>query len=140
MKGSPLDVVLCSGCGSIIPPEIIHSEIWEEGTPPLYSFECPECGSELVDSEGPPATLRNLLDYDYPWDEVADNVELGLFARAVVRQVNLAHPVLPEENSLRELLGNLLAVIHKDGGHCIQELGWERACKEAEELILKSRQ
>jgi hypothetical protein len=139
MKSSPLDVVLCAGCGSIIPPENIVSEVWEPDTPPVYSFACGVCGCELADSEEPPATVRNLLDCDHPYDDIADEVDLGAFARAVVRQVGLARPVLPEEARLRALLGDLLAVIHRDGGHYVEAHGWEKACADAEALVLAER-
>ena len=39
-----------------------------------------------------------------------------------------------EEVSL--LLGELLAVIHRDGGHHIADVGVEQACKDAEAKIL----
>lgn len=139
MSKSPLDVVLCAGCGSIIPPENIVSEVWEPDTPPVYSFACGVCGMELCDSEEPPATVRQLLDCDHPYDDVADEVDLGAFARAVVRQVGLARPVLPEEARLRALLGDLLAVIHRDGGHYVEAHGWEKACADAEALVLAER-
>ena len=144
MTTSPLDVVLCAGCGSVIPAKSIVSEVWEEGTPPVYSFSCEACGMELCDSEYPPATVRQLLDSDYPYDEMADDVNLGAFARGVVRQVELARPVLPEEARLRQLqarlrqlLGNLLARIHGDGGHYVEEHGWEKACVDAEQLVVE---
>lgn len=137
MTTSPLDVVLCAGCGFVIPAKSIVSEVWEEGTPPVYSFSCEACGMELCDSEYPPATVRQLLDTDYPYDEIADEVDLGAFARGVVRQVELARPVLPEEARLRQLLGNLLARIHGDGGHYVEEHGWEKACADAEQLVVE---
>ena len=37
----------------------------------------------------------------------------------------------------REALGNLLAVIHGDGGHTINRLGWEEACKTAEAKVVE---
>ena len=144
MTTSPLDVVLCAGCGFVIPAKSIVSEVWEEGTPPVYSFSCEACGMELCDSEYPPATVRQLLDSDHPYDEMADDVNLGAFARGVVRQVELARPVLPEEARLRQLqarlrqlLGNLLARIHGDGGHYVEEHGWEKACVDAEQLVVE---
>lgn len=136
---SPLDVVLCAGCGSVIPPESIVSEAWEPDTPLVYSFACGMCGMELCDSEEPPSTVRQLLDPDHFYDDVADEVDLGAFARGVVRQVELARPLLPEEARLRQLLGNLLAVIHGDGGHYVEEHGWEKACTEAERLVVERR-
>lgn len=139
MTNPPLDVVLCAGCGFVIPAKSIVSEVWEPNTPPVYSFSCEACGMELCDSEYPPATVRQLLDTDYPYDEIADDVNLASFAQAVVRQVELARPVLPEEARLRELLGNLLAVIHGDGGHYVEEHGWEKACAEAERRVLRLR-
>lgn len=139
MNKSPLDVVLCAGCGSIVPPKNIVSEVWDNYTLPVYSFQCEACGCELVDSEEPPATLRQLLDTEHPYDDVADEVDLGAFARAVVRQVELARPALPWEARVRALLGNLLAVIHRDGGHYIEEHGWEKACADAEALVLAER-
>ena len=36
---------------------------------------------------------------------------------------------------LNQHLGNLLAVIHQDGGHYQQEVGTEKACKEAEHAV-----
>lgn len=136
---SPLDVVLCAGCGSVIPAESIVSEVWEPDTPPVYSFACGMCGMELCDSEEPPSTVRQLLDPDHFYDDVADEVDLGAFARGVVRQVELARLVLPEEARLRQLLGNLLAVIHRDGGHYVEEHGWDAACTEAERLVVERR-
>ena len=44
-----------------------------------------------------------------------------------------------EEPRMRELLGNLLAVIHRDGGHYVEEHGWEQACAEAERRVLRLR-
>lgn len=137
MTNSPLDVVLCVGCGSVLPAKSIVSEVWEPGTPPVYSFSCEVCGMELWESEEPPSTVRQLLDSDHPYDETADDVDLGAFARGVVRQVELARPVLPEEARLRELLGNLLARIHGDGGHYVEEHGWEQACEDAEQLVVE---
>lgn len=137
MTNSPLDVVLCAGCGFVIPAKSIVSEVWGPNTPPVYSFSCEACGMELCDSEEPPSTVRQLLDSDHPYDEMADDVNLGAFARGVVRQVELARPVLPEEARLRELLGNLLARIHGDGGHYVEEHGWEKACADAEQLVVE---
>jgi hypothetical protein len=37
----------------------------------------------------------------------------------------------------RKALGNLLAVIHGDGGHTIDRLGWEEACKTAEAKVVE---
>jgi len=136
MTNSPLDVVLCVGCGFIIPPESIVPEVWEPNMPPVYSFVCDVCGMELCDSEEPPATVRQLLDPDHPYDDIADEVDIGAFAQGIVRQVELARPVPPSEARLRGLLGNLLAVIHGDGGHYIEEHGWEKACADAEHLAL----
>ena len=118
MTNSPLDVVLCVGCGFIIPPESIVPEVWEPNMPPVYSFVCGVCGMELCDSEEPPATVRQLLDPDHPYDDIADEVDIGAFARGVVRQVELARPVPPSEARLRGLLGNLLAVIQISFHHC----------------------
>lgn len=36
--------------------------------------------------------------------------------------------------------GNVLAVIHRDGGHYISKHGWEKACKDAQDMIPKERQ
>lgn len=36
--------------------------------------------------------------------------------------------------------GNLLAIIHRDGGHYITEHGWEKACEDAEAVYFKLRQ
>jgi len=44
---------------------------------------------------------------------------------------------LPEEARLRQLLGNLLARIHGDGGHYVEEHGWEKACEDAEQLVIE---
>lgn len=41
-----------------------------------------------------------------------------------------------EEARLRELLGNLLAVIHGDGGHYVAAHGLEKACDEAARQVL----
>ncbi len=48
-------------------------------------------------------------------------------------------PLSSEEDRFRRLLGNLLARIHRDGGHYAGDHGWEKACKDAEELILALR-
>lgn len=40
------------------------------------------------------------------------------------------------EARLRALLGDLLAVIHRDGGHYVEEHGWEQACADAERLVV----
>lgn len=34
-------------------------------------------------------------------------------------------------------LGNLLAVIHGDGGQAINRLGWAEACRQAEVLVVE---
>jgi hypothetical protein len=44
-----------------------------------------------------------------------------------------------EEARLRALLGDLLAVIHRDGGHYVEAHGWERACADAEARVLAER-
>ncbi len=135
---SPLDVVLCAGCGDTIPSEFITSaEAWEPDEDPLYAFSCPTCGYERVDSTEPPRTLRQLLDEDADVVEEANDVDLGAFARAVVRQVDASRAVVPDDQDLRLLLGNLLARIHGDGGHYVGAHGWERACADAEALVVR---
>ena len=44
----------------------------------------------------------------------------------------------PEREALRAA-GNLLAVIHRDGGHYIQEHGWKKAGEDAEAEVLRLR-
>ena len=39
----------------------------------------------------------------------------------------------------RLALGNLLAVIHRDGGHTIDRLGWRQACTIAESIVVQLR-
>lgn len=39
----------------------------------------------------------------------------------------------------RRALGNLLAVIHGDGGHAIDRLGWRQACAMAESIVVQLR-
>lgn len=40
----------------------------------------------------------------------------------------------------RLLFGNLLARIHRAGGHYIEANGWEKACNDAEEIVLSERE
>ena len=132
---SPLNVILCAGCGDTLPSEFITSEAWEPDADPLYAFSCPTCGYEWVGSTHPPRTLRQLLDEDADDDDEVD-VDLGAFARAVVRQVDASRSVVPDGQGLRLLLGNLLARIHGDGGHYVETHGWEQACTDAEALVV----
>lgn len=45
-----------------------------------------------------------------------------------------------ENETLRDKVnhaGNLLAVIHRDGGHYIDEFGWEKACQDAQTIAVR---
>lgn len=62
----------------------------------------------------------------------------------VVRNMNLVplylHPPAPQppqaDVDWQQKLGNLLARIHRDGGHYIQEHGWKKAIDDADEKIV----
>lgn len=41
---------------------------------------------------------------------------------------------------LEQQAGNVLAVIHRDGGHYISKHGWKKACEDAKNMIPKERQ
>ena len=41
-----------------------------------------------------------------------------------------------ESNTFQQRLGNLLARIHRDGGHYISEHGWDKACAGADEKLV----
>ena len=41
-----------------------------------------------------------------------------------------------ESNTFQQRLGNLLARIHRDGGHYISEHGWDKACADADEKLV----
>ena len=41
-----------------------------------------------------------------------------------------------EEININLLLGNLLALIHRDGGHHSVNVGIEKSCEDAEKIIL----
>jgi len=43
---------------------------------------------------------------------------------------------VPSKKELKTLLGNLLARIHRDGGHYVQKHGWEKATLDAEKLVI----
>lgn len=36
--------------------------------------------------------------------------------------------------------GNLLAVIHRDGGHHVDRVGWKQAAKDAERVVIALRE
>lgn len=57
--------------------------------------------------------------------------------------LNLHTPIRENEKRQKHLLevaGNLLAVIHRDGGHHTHREGFEQSCKDAEKVVLAERQ
>ena len=65
--------------------------------------------------------------------------EVAGFERLPVGAELFIHPAKPSksEPDWKQRLGNLLAMIHGDGGHYIDEHGWEKAQADAEEKIAK---
>ena len=58
-------------------------------------------------------------------------------AREEARQWNAAATRADEERvAARQALGNLLARIHRDGGHRIDRVGWDAAAREADALVV----
>lgn len=54
--------------------------------------------------------------------------------------VPLAEPDPPTSQQKEQMFGDLLAVIHGDGGHYVEAHGWEKAAHDAEEIVCKLRQ
>lgn len=50
-------------------------------------------------------------------------------ARHLLGKVLFDDVVVKERNHARHLLGEVLAVLNGDGGHAVQELGWDEATK-----------
>lgn len=73
---------------------------------------CSECGGEL--------TYCGDMDFDGPTLDCK-----------VCRLRELVRSLRAEQQELEQLCGNLLAVIHGDGGHYIDEHGWEQAINDA---------
>ncbi len=44
-----------------------------------------------------------------------------------------------ELKSKEQMFGNVLAVVHRDGGHYISNHGWKKACEDAEIIICDMR-
>ena len=53
------------------------------------------------------------------------------------RIAEIVDPIAAERDQARTELGNLLAVIHRDGGHYQSEHGTEKASKDAQEIVVK---
>lgn len=43
--------------------------------------------------------------------------------------------VIEENKRLKQLLGDLLARIHRDGGHYVSEHGWDKAYEDADAKV-----
>lgn len=56
---------------------------------------------------------------------------------AVARQRRDAERFRTERNTMRDRLLNLLARIHRDGGHYVTEHGVEKACEDADEIVAR---
>lgn len=78
-----------------------------------------------------PPQILDLLDLlgvqDLLWSD-------GIVAAALAAQ----DKVYPLKAS-HDCMGELLAVIHGDGGHYLQEHGMEKACKDAEKVVTNLR-
>jgi hypothetical protein len=53
--------------------------------------------------------------------------------------LHLAHAEIEQLRTIQRLAGDLLAVIHGDGGHHINDVGWERAFEGAERFVVRLR-
>jgi len=56
---------------------------------------------------------------------------------AVVNDLDELLTAAEEAGRLQQDAGNLLAVIHGDGGHYIANYGWKQACLDAAEIVIK---
>lgn len=77
-------------------------------------------------------------------DQLLDLLDL-LGVRSVLWEKGLEAACLAAQDRIYDLrsfqvgLGNLLAVIHRDGGHYQAEHGLERACADAEKVVIDLR-
>ena len=77
-------------------------------------------------------------------DQLLELLDL-LGVRAVLWERGLEAACLAAQDRIRDLqsaranLGDLLAVIHRDGGHYQAEHGLERACADAEKVVIDLR-
>jgi hypothetical protein len=68
--------------------------------------------------------------------------EIGRLGQEVAKHMNGSFvkdatiaELLAEVAQLQQQAGNVLARIHRDGGHYIAEHGWEKACKDADDIV-----
>ena len=97
-------------------------------------------GWKLVPMEPTPEMIKEMYAYDgtqysnpFGSDDFKDDYRNMLAAAPkppVVEQPQ-------QEQEWKRHLGNLLAVIHRDGGHYIEEHGWEKAQADAEERVVR---
>ena len=78
------------------------------------------------------AQLRDLLELIGVTDVLRAH---GLVAACLEAQDKL----YSQRGYIQQCVGNLLAVIHRDGGHYMDEHGLEKACKDAEQIFYSLR-
>lgn len=66
------------------------------------------------------------------------SVQRALYDLSMRRDAERIGKVIGTEGALA-WLGNLLAVIHRDGGHYVEQHGWVKAAKDAEAIVLELR-
>jgi len=60
------------------------------------------------------------VDYEMGWNDCHDAME------------EMRNRLINDRNKFEQQLGNLLARIHRDGGHYIAKHGWDKAAEDAD--------
>ena len=108
--------------------------------------DCPECGTRKVHesvrlcevcetwekAEQAIAAQDEILTRKYN-EQLARAEKAEKTIESLRAEIELAHKfhdvAVCERNHARHLLGEVLAVLNGDGGHAVQELGWDEATK-----------
>lgn len=77
-----------------------------------------------------PMTLDDCIEWRNDLVDVTDAEEL---LDILIAEIQRLHT----QAEAKTALGNLLAVIHGDGGHAVNRLGWAEACRQAEALVVE---
>lgn len=112
--------------------------------------------SNYFPGESPGKDLRKLLAQEFPIGRLNNpdlvrglitelerdpktDAEVTAATVAVLLTAILALPALRALLDREQWMGNLLAVIHRDGGHYLSQHGWQKACEDGETVVLKLR-